>query len=130
MMFWTYNHAQDPHIGSSAPVETGIDLNGDGLPWDLYMTPDTAATGGVTGSYSYGIWYLQDAYQQPVERIWVDILAGLRYFLKYYVVASGPGAPSNPLDIPLIQITRGWELCGTNYSPLPFRLNDYRVQMR
>lgn len=127
VMFWTYNHGQDPHIGSTAPVETGIDLNGDGKLWDLYMTPDTAATGGVTGSYSYGIWYLEDAYQESAG--WVNILAGLRYFLKYYVVPSGPGAPSSPLDIPLVQITRGWEVCCTDFTPLEFRLNDYRLQM-
>lgn len=130
VMFWTYNHGQAPQIGSTGPVETGIDLNGDGKLWDLFMTPDTAATGGVSQSYSYGIWYMQDIYQQEVEQVWVDILAGLRYFLQYYVVPSGPGAPTNPLDIKLYQITRGWEICSTNYSPLPFRLNDYKVQMQ
>lgn len=126
-MFWTYNHGQDPHIGSTSPIETGIDLNKDGKLWDLYMTPDTYRDGGVSANYSYGIWYLQDAYQESVG--WVDILAGLRYFVQYYVVASGPGAPSNPLDIPLVQLTRGWEICSTNYTPLEFRLNDHRLQM-
>lgn len=125
IMFWTYNHGQNPHIGSSAPVETGIDLNGDGKLWDLYITPDTAATGGVTDSYSYGIWYLQDEYQEDAG--WVDILAGIRYFVQYYVVPSGPGAPSDPLDIPLTQITRGWEICSTNYTPAQFRMHDYRI---
>ena len=94
IMFWTYNHGQDPLIGSSGPAETGIDLNGDGKLWDLYMTPDTAATGGVTQNYSYGIWYLQDEYQEDAG--WVDILAGIRYFVANYVVASGPDAPSDP----------------------------------
>lgn len=126
-MFWTYNHNQDPHIGSVAPVETNIDLNGDGKLWDLYMTPDTAQNGGVAANYSYGIWYLQEAYQEHSG--WVDILAGVRYFLQYYVIPSGPGAPSNPLDVPLIQLTRGWEVCSTNYVPLPFRLNDFKIQI-
>ena len=128
IMFWTYNHGQDPHIGSVSAIETGIDLSGDGKLWDLYMTPDTAQTGGVTDNYSYAIWYLQNSYQEYSG--WVNILAGLRHVLMYYVVPSGPGAPTSPLDLPLTQITRGWEVCSTNYSPLEFRLNDYRVQMQ
>ena len=124
VMFWTYNHNQNP--GSIGPrVESGIDLNGDGKLWDLYMTPDTAATGGVTNNYSYCIWYLQDEYQEDAG--WVNILAGLRYVCEYYVVPSGPGAPSDPLDIPIFQITRGWEICSTLYTPTEFRMRDYRI---
>jgi len=124
IMFWTYNHNQGPY--GFYLTETGIDLSGDGMLWDLYMTADTVATGGAATSYSYAIWYLQDAYQGDIQ--WVDILAGLRYVCINYVVTSN-GAPANPLDCPLIQITRGWELCSTEYTPMEFRMNDYRVIM-
>lgn len=125
VMFWTRNHNQGPNIGVLA--ETGIDLNGDGKLWDLYMTVSTAADGGVSAQYSYGIWYLQDAYQE--ESGWVNILAGLRYFLMHYVIPDGTGAPASPLGCPLTQITRGWEICSTNYQPLEFRHLDYRLLM-
>jgi hypothetical protein len=125
VMFWTYNHNQNPGIGPL--VETGIDLNGDGLLWDLYMTADTAATGGVNSQYSYCIWYLQEQFQGDAQ--WVNILAGLQYVLEYYVVPSGPSAPARGLSVPIFQITRGWEVCSTNYTPLNFRMHDYRVVM-
>jgi hypothetical protein len=121
-MFWTRNHNQNPGIGPLA--DSGINF-GDGRLWDLYVTADTAATGGVVNQYSYGIFYLQDAFQE--DSGWVDILAGLRYFLKYFVVPSGPSAPANALAVPIYQITRGWEVVNTNGVPLPFRLNDYRL---
>jgi hypothetical protein len=124
VMFWTYNHNQSPGIGPR--VETGVDLNGDGKLWDLWMTADTAATGGINDKYSYFIWYLQDAMQEDAG--WVDILAGIRYVSQYYVKTSG-GAPANPLDVPMYQITRGWEVCSTEYSPLNFRMNDYKILM-
>ena len=128
VMFWTYNHNQSQHIGPL--VETGVDLDdGRGPVWDLYMTADSAATGGVTDKYSYCIWYLQDAYQVASGHVgWVNILEGLRYFSQYYVVTTG-GAPANPLDVPMYQITRGWEVCSTQYSPLDFRMNDYKIIM-
>ena len=124
-MFWQYNHNQDPYIGPL--VETGVDLkDGRGPVWDLFMTADTAATGGLTDLYSYFIWYLQDEYQEDAG--WVNILYGLQYTAQYYVKTSG-GAPANPLDIPMYQITRGWEVCSTEYSPLDFRMNDYKIIM-
>ena len=128
VMFWTYNHNQSPHIGPL--VEVGVDLkDGRGPVWDLYMTADSAATGGVNDKYSYGIWYLQDEYQVANGYVgWVNILYGIRYFSQYYVVTTG-GAPANPLDVPLYQFTRGWEVCSTNYSPLDFRMNDYKIVM-
>ena len=128
VMYWTYNHNQDPGIGPL--VETGVDLkDGRGPVWDLYMTADSAATGGVTDMYSYCIWYLQDQYQQAEGYVgWVNILYGIRYFSQYYVKTTG-GAPSNPLDVPMYQITRGWEVCSTEYSPLDFRMSDYKILM-
>ena len=125
VMFWTYNHNQSPFIGPL--VETGVDLDdGRGPVWDLFMTADTAATGGVTDKYSYFIFYLPDAYQE--DSGWVNVLAGLRYASINYVVTSG-GAPANPLDVPMYQITRGWEVCSTEYSPLNFRMNDSKIIM-
>lgn len=124
IMFWTRNHNQAPNIGVKA--ESGINF-GDGRLWDLYMTVSTAANGGVADKYSYCIFVLQDAYQE--ETGWVDILAGVRYACMHYVKTSGAGAPSNPLDCPLTQITRGWEICSTNYSPLVFRHLDYRLNI-
>ena len=124
-MFWTYNHNQDPFIGPL--VETGVDLDdGRGPVWDLFMTADTAATGGINDKYSYFIFYLPDAYQE--DSGWVNILAGLRYAAKYYVVTSG-GAPADPLDLPLYQLTRGWEVCSTNFEPLEFQMLDYRITL-
>ena len=120
VMFWTRNHNQGPFGFTLA--ETGIDF-GDGQLWDLYIN---ATDGGVAQMYSYCVFYLQDAYQE--EAGWVDILAGLRYFLSHYVVTTG-GAPSDPLDVPLLQITRGWEICSTNYQNLEFRLLDFRLEM-
>ena len=125
VMFWTRNHNQDPtSIGPT--VETGIDF-GDGKLWDLSMTPDTLATGGVAGQYSYGIFCLQEEFQE--DSGWVDIRAGLRYFLSRYVVTSGPGAPANPLDVRLWQVTCGWEVCSTNYTPVQFRMLDYQLDI-
>lgn len=125
IMFWTYNHNQSPNIGPL--VETSVDLDdGRGPVWDLYMTADTAATGGVNDKYSYLIFYLPDAYQEDAG--WVNILAGLRYASMNYVVTSG-GAPANPLNVSMYQITRGWEICSTEYSPLNFRMNDYKIIM-
>ena len=126
-MFWTYNHGQDPYIGPL--VETGVDLDdGRGPVWDLFMIPDTAATGGINDRYSYGIFYLQDAYQTPADATWVNILAGIRYFAQHYVVPTG-GAPADPLNTPLYQVTRGWEVCSTFFQPLPFQMLDYRLVM-
>lgn len=124
IMFWTRNHNQAPNIGVAA--EKGVNF-GDGKLWDLYMTVSTAADGGVSAKYSYAIFVLQDAYQE--ESGWVDILAGVRYVLMHYVKTSGPGAPASPLDCPLTQITRGWEICSTNYQPIVFRHLDYRLQV-
>lgn len=124
VMFWTYNHNQSPFIGPK--VETGIDLNGDGKLWDLFTTADSAATGGVNDKYSFFIWYLQNQFQEDVG--WVDLLAGIRFVSQYYVKTTG-GAPADPLDVPMYQLTRGWEVCSTQYSPLNFRMNDYRVVM-
>ena len=125
IMFWTYNHNQSPFIGPL--VETNVDLDdGRGPVWDLFMTPDSVATGGVNDRYSYGIFYLPDAYQE--DSGWVNILAGLRYFSQYYVKTTG-GAPANPLDVSMYQITRGWEVCSTEYSPVDFRMNDYNIIM-
>ena len=126
VMFWTYNHGQDPYIGPL--VETGIDLAGDGRLWDLFMTADSAATGGVNDMYSYAIWYLQDQFQDPADAQWAPLLAGMRYFAQYYVVTTG-GAPADPLDIPMYQLTRGWEVCSTDFQSLPFQMLDYRVIM-
>ena len=128
VMFWTYNHNQDPFIGPL--VETNVDLqDGRGPVWDLFMTADTAATGGINDKYSYFIWYLQDAHQVASGFVgWVNILYGIRYVSQYYVHTSG-GAPANPLDVPMYQITRGWEVCSTNFSPLDFRMNDYKIVM-
>ena len=128
VMFWTYNHNQDPYIGPL--VETGVDLqDGRGPVWDLFMTADSAATGGINDKYSYCIWYLQDEHQVSSGHVpWVNILYGIRYFSQYYVKTTG-GAPANPLDVPMYQITRGWEVCSTNYSPLDFRMNDYKIVM-
>ena len=128
VMFWTYNHNQDPYIGPL--VEVGVDLkDGRGPVWDLFMTADSAATGGINDKYSYGIWYLQDEHQISSGYVgWVNILEGIRYFSQYYVKTTG-GAPANPLDVPMYQITRGWEVCSTIYSPLDFRMNDYKIIM-
>ena len=128
VMFWTYNHNQSPNIGPL--VEVGVDLkDGRGPVWNLYMTADSAATGGVNDKYSYGIWYLQDAHQIASGYVpWVNILYGIRYFSQYYVTTTG-GAPANPLNVPMYQITRGWEVCSTEYSSLDFRMNDYKIIM-
>ena len=124
-MFWT--RTINRHPGDIGPlVESSVNF-GDGRLWDLYVTPDTYQTGGVNAQYSYGIWFLQPAYQWDVG--WVDILKGLRHFTQYYVTPSGTGAPANALDVPLIQITRGWETCTTGFTPLSFRLRDYRLDM-
>jgi hypothetical protein len=124
-MFWTRNHNHNP--GDIGPMaESGIDF-GDGLLWDLYVQPDTIATGGVETAYSYGIFYLHDDMQ--FDAGWVNILAGLRYFAKYYVIPSGPGPAVNPLDIPIWQITRGWEPCSSDYSPIPFKMVDFRLDI-
>ena len=85
----------------------------------------TVSDGGVADEYSYGIFLLEEPYQ--TDMAWVNILAGVRYFAMHYVKTSGPSAPANPLDIPLIQIIRGWESCSTNYTPLAFRNLDYRL---
>lgn len=127
-MFWTYNHNQNPG-GIGPQVESGIDLNGDGVLWDLWVTADTAATGGQNAAYSYGIWMLQPQFQSYAESGWVNILAGVRFFAANYVVPSGEGAPDNALDCPLWYITRGWEPCNSDYQPVTFRLNDWRVDM-
>src|SRR5208337_1538238 len=128
VMFWTYNHNQSPNIGPL--VETSVDLqDGRGPVWNLYMTADTAATGGVNDKYSYFIWYLQDQHQVSSGYVgWVNILYGIRYVSQYYVKTTG-GAPANPLNVPMYQITRGWEVCSTQYSPLDFRMNDYKILM-
>jgi hypothetical protein len=125
VMFWTYNHNQSQHIGPL--VESGLDISGDGMLWDMYMTADSAATGGVNDKYSYCIFYLQEQFQGDVQ--WVNILNGIRYFVQYYVVPTGPGQVTNPLDVPMYQITRGWEVCSTNYQPLEFQMLDYRLIM-
>lgn len=126
VMFWTRNHNQSPFIGPL--VEQNVDLNdGRGPVWDLFMTPDTAATGGINDNYSFFIWYLQDAHQEDAG--WINILNGVRYAVQYYVVPSGAGAPSNPLNCTLYQVTRGWEICSTNYTPTQFELLDYRLVM-
>jgi hypothetical protein len=121
VMFWTRNHLQSPVIGPA--VEVNFDLNHDGKLWNLYLAqPD----GGVAGAYTFSIWYLQDSFQE--EAGWIDILAGVRHVLKYYVITSG-GAPANPLNVPLTQITRGWEICSTNYAPLEFRHLDFQLEI-
>ena len=128
VMFWTYNHNQSPNIGPL--VETNVDLkDGRGPIWDLFMTADSAATGGVNDKYSYFIFYIPDNLQVASGHVgWVNILYGIRYVCQYYVVTTG-GAPANPLNIPMYQITRGWEVCPTVYSPLNFRMNDYKIVM-
>jgi hypothetical protein len=134
VMFWTYwNGTQAPwNIQStSTPYESGLEF-GDGNVWDLYMTTDTAATGGVTSAYSYGIFCLHDVSGNgpaPATDVgWIDILTPLRYFVSHYVVTSG-GAAANPLDIPIWQIIEGWEMASSNYAPVQFTHLDGRLEM-
>jgi len=132
VMFWTYyTGAQNPwNIQSrqSAPYETGLTF-GDGNVWDLYMTDDTAATGGVTNAYSYAIFALSGGSGNAGRDTgWVDILSPLRYFVQHYVVTSG-GAPADPLDIPIWAVIEGWEMCSSNYAPAQFEHSDFRLEM-
>lgn len=131
-MFWTYwNGTQAPwniQNRTHSPYESGLDF-GDGNIWDLYMTDDTAATGGVTNSYSYGIYVLSDISPNTNHDIgWIDILTPLKYFVKHYVVTSN-GAPADPLDCPIWSIISGWEMCSSNYAPAQFTHSDYRLEM-
>jgi hypothetical protein len=132
VMFWTYytglQYPWNIQTRTSAPYETGLEF-GDGNVWDLYMTDDTAATGGVTNSYSYGIFALHDTTPNVTHDIgWIDILSPLQYFVKHYVVTSG-GAPASPLSIPIWAIIEGWEMCSSNYAPAQFTHSDYRLEM-
>ncbi len=133
-MFWTYwSGTQAPWniAASSTPTESELEF-GDGNVWDLYMTPDTAATGGVTNAYSYGIFCLHDiSGNGPApapDTGWIDILTPLKYFVKHYVVTSG-GAPADPLDIPIWQIIEGWEMASSDYVPVQFTHLDTRLEM-
>ena len=132
VMFWTWwTGLQFPwniQSRTSAPYETGLDF-GDGNIWDLYMTDDTAATGGVTNSYSYAIFALHDPSPNATADIgWADLLTPLRYFLEHYVVTSG-GAPASPLDVPIWAVIQGWEVCSTNYAPAQFTHLDTRFEL-
>ena len=134
VMFWTYwQGSQAPwNIAASAtPTEGGLEF-GDGNVWDLYMTPDTLETGGVTDSYSYGIFCLHDVSGNGPAPLadsgWIDILTPLKYFVKHYVVTSN-GAPADPLDIPIWQIIEGWEMASSNYAPVQFTHLDARLEM-
>ena len=134
VMFWTYwSGTQAPWniAPTSTPTESMLDF-GDGNIWDLYMTADTAATGGVTNSYSYGIFCLHDiSGNGPAPQIdsgWIDILTPLKYFVSHYVVTSN-GAPSEPLDVPIWQIIEGWELASSDYVPVQFTHLDGRLEM-
>ena len=132
VMFWTYyTGTQNPwniQSRTSQPYESGLEF-GDGNVWDLYMTDDTAATGGVTNAYSYGIFALHDITPNTTHDVgWIDILSPLRYFVEHYVVTSG-GAPADPLDIPIWAVIEGWEMCSSNYAPAQFTHSDYRLEM-
>lgn len=131
--FYTRNYNQGPFGPLFVQVETGIDLNDDGLLWDLWTTFHVIADGGVAQKYSYAIWVLEPAFQ--TSTVWVNLLAGIRYFASRYVITtpgtatSGQTVPASPLDIPLTQIVLGWESCSTNYTPTPFSNLDYKLQM-
>lgn len=132
VMFWTYfQGGQNPwniQSRTSAPYETGLSF-GDGNTWDLYMTDDTAATGGVTNSYSYAIFCLHDVSPNAgPDAGWADLLSPLRYFVSHYVVTSG-GAPASPLDVKIWAIIQGWEMCSTNYAPAQFTHLDTRLEL-
>lgn len=121
-MFWTYNHFQNP--ASIGPHVETVDF-GDGKLWDLYVSTPTLSGGGAEDNHPYGIFYLQPEYQG--DNIgWVDILAGLRYFCSYFVASA---ITPNPLNLPVWQITHGWELVNTNFQPVPFQMTDYRLEI-
>lgn len=122
VMFWTQNHLQAQ--SSIGPFVETVDF-GDGKLWDLYVSTETLASGGAGDDHPYGIYYLQEQFQSG-DAGWVDILAGLRYFNTNYVVS--PDTP-NPLDLPVWQVTHGWEIINTNFGPVPFRMLDYRLEI-
>ncbi len=121
-MFWTYNHLQNP--ASIGPYVETVDL-GTGPVWDLYVSTATLASGGASDNHPYGIFYLQPD-RQGDDIGWVDILKGLRYFSSYFVTSAGT---PNPLDLPVWQITHGWEVVNTNFKPVPFGMSDYRLEI-
>jgi hypothetical protein len=122
VMFWTYNHNQDP--GSIGPYVETVDL-GAGPVWDLYVSTPTLMSGGQADDHPYGIFCLRPQYQGDAVG-WVDLLRGLRYFCMYF---ARPSYVSSPLDMTLWQVTHGWEVCNTEFSPLPFRLVDYQLDI-
>lgn len=132
VMFWTYfQGGQNPwniQSRTSSPYETGLAF-GDGNTWDLYMSDDTAATGGVTNSYSYAIFCLHDVSPNAgTDKGWADLLSPLRYFVEHYVVTSN-GAPANPLDVKIWAIIQGWEMCSSSYAPAQFTHLDARLEL-
>lgn len=121
-MFWTYNHLQNP--ASIGPFVETVDL-GSGPVWDLYVSTPTLAAGGAEDNHPYGIFYLQPQYQGD-DIGWVDILRGMRYFSSNFAISAGT---PNPLDLPVWQITHGWEIINTNFQPVPFQMLDYRLEI-
>jgi hypothetical protein len=119
IMFWTYNHLQNP--ASIGPFVETVMISG--IPWDLYVSSPTLAGGGTIDNHPYGIFYLQPAYQGDSIG-WVNIRQGMRYFCSRYVKSVGT---QNPLDLPLWQITHGWEVVNTNFRPTTFRMLDYKL---
>ena len=137
VMFWTFDHnlvpdtSPLPEGGGAFAIEYGIDLNGDGNLWNLYVYTDANpfGLGGLT--YSFFIWYAQ----KPAvgKYAWVNVLAGMRYCLMHYVVVTGsdvPGypVPSNPLDCLFGGNSYGYEIRSTGQVPVPFRCTDFRVR--
>ena len=121
VMFWTCNHLQD--AASIGPLVETVNF-GNGQLWDLYVSTNTLATGGSVDNHPYGIFLLQPQFQAD-DVGWVDILAGLRYFNSYFVISAGT---PNPLDLPVWQVTHGWEIVNTDFGPVPFGMLDYRLE--
>ena len=134
-MFWTYYSGNQVPGGSAIngqPVETNLDF-GDGNLWNLFLSPSSQTTGGVSASYSFAIYCLTNATSNGPgpsnpDVGWVDLLSPLRYFARNYVVTSN-GGPANPLDIPIWVIISGWEVANTGYVPAEFINLDFKLQL-